>query len=196
MGYRRTVRCHMCYQTGHNQRTCPKLREQAAENPNGYAAQVVAKHDQSGRDKKCSYCNQQGHNKQTCQDLLNDRVGAVVKNQQFRKNVFEKFQKLGIGLGTLFHLNPTWSSSALLMVDEIRWDEIIHNNADKSIMVNNHGEPDEWHSFTVGDEFFEMIENGTLVIEVPAAPDNIGVGKPDEWEKGMSNVKKAFRHWD
>ena len=47
MAYRRKVRCHYCYGTGHNVRSCVKMREDAKTNPNSFAARKVEQYSTS-----------------------------------------------------------------------------------------------------------------------------------------------------
>ena len=198
MTYKRTVYCRHCGNPGHNQRTCLELRKKAAENPNSYAAQKVAVHDSLGKNRVCSYCQKNGHNIATCQKLDDDRFGAVVKNSDFRKKTLEKFKELGIGLGTMFHLVDRWKpeNDILLIVDEIKWDEIIYDNADPAIMVMKDGERSDFHAFKVNDYFYKMMNEGRIKIVHATDLEHIGVGIPDDWEKGLTNIKKAFPRWE
>jgi len=189
-------RCGYCHELGHNQRTCLKLRLRAAQNPdNNWLQDRVQRMDETGRDRRCSYCKDGGHNRATCKQLENDKFTALVANAQYRKNTLELFKKHGIGLGTLFELN-SWGDELLLMVDEIKWDNILYQHPDRSIMVNNHGEADSYHSFVVDKDFWRLLESGNLKILVPAEIEHIGVGITPEWEIGMSNIKAAFSDWE
>lgn len=198
MSWRRKVHCHYCYETGHNRRTCPKLQEHAQQNPDSRQAREVANRANRGNERACRYCQGQGHNRKTCQKLMNDCVGALDKNQKWRKHVLGEFKRLGIGLGTLINLNSTWNGHHILMVEEIRWDNILYQNGDLAIIVNDHGVRDYKHSFIANQEFFNLLDakNENFQIVVPASEENIGVGIPKDWENGMSNIEKAFSHWN
>ena len=80
MGYRRASRCSNCYVVGHTKRSCPALRQRAAEaaakpaTERGYyderAIEQVAQY--SGNNRTCSYCNETGHNAKGCKDRKDD----------------------------------------------------------------------------------------------------------------------------
>jgi hypothetical protein len=205
MDFKRHVTCRYCCKEGHNRRTCPTLKKNAQENPNSYAAREVARNALKGKNRVCNYCKTEGHNRQTCESLKNDRFGAIVKSQEFRKEVWNKFQEHGIGLGTLFSVNDeyrrfnyAWSGEAgeqMFVIEQINWDNIIYRNEGYSIITNHVGLSNN-EKFCTNSLFFDAITKGSIKIEVKAEPHNIGVGKPVDWEKGISNIKQAFSDWD
>lgn len=212
--YKRTVHCKYCYKEGHNRRTCPALQETAKTNPESWAAKEVMRNAEKGKDRVCTYCKNPGHNIATCENLKGDRFGALVNNQNFRKEMWNKLVQHGIGVGTLLCVKYTNSWNAdqprlyvwndqgyfigekILMVEGIKWDDIIYHNADKALIVNEYGENRDNMNFSINEKFFEWIQQGLIKVEVAAEPHNIGLGKPDDWEKGISNMKKAFERWD
>ena len=195
MSYSGSVTCRYCYNSGHNKRTCPKLKKYVADNPNSYTAEKVGQMQARGKIRTCTYCSQQGHNKATCDKLSNDRIAAILRNKAFRLETLESFKKLGIGLGTLFRRKPSqWEGTEdhILMCEEIAWDNILPDRSYASILVNDCSERDPQHDMSVNEYFFLMLKNGALIIEMPASPDNIGVGIPDNWASGVSNIVAIF----
>jgi hypothetical protein len=196
--YKRSYVCRICFESGHNQRTCPKLRERAANNPGGHSEYLVKKHEMSGKNRVCSYCQESGHNRATCQKLSNDRVGALLKNQALRKKAFEFFKEHKIGLGTLLQYTNAHDQEVILMIEGIEWDNIIYQNDEPSIQVNVFGERKPFYDLKVNDHFFNLfvrVDGSRLCVLVPASEDNIGVAMPANWMQGLTNIEKAFPAW-
>ena len=63
--YRAASTCRYCWEKGHTQRSCPKMREDAA-NGDAYAKHMVERYAQAVKARRCSYCNETGHNKKGC----------------------------------------------------------------------------------------------------------------------------------
>ena len=199
MRKRNTCRCHYCYATGHNKRTCPSLKEYVKNNPTSHTAENFKYKQANAKIRSCSYCANRGHNKSTCDKLSNDRIGAILRNKEFRFETLKNFNRLGIGLGTLFRRKaPKWDvegKDSILMCEEIQWDNILSDNSSRHcILVNNCCERDWNNDMSINSYFYKMIENGDLIIEVPASPDNIGVGIPENWACGVSNIKAIFNY--
>lgn len=203
MSYNHTVFCRYCREKGHNKRTCPKFKEWMKNNPDTYTTQRALEKEAKARQRACSYCHVDGHNKQTCPQLLKDKVSALTRNRKFREETLAFFKEKGIGLGTLLSfktwylngMNQGQEVEGLFIVDEIRWNEVLYQGQGTCVLVNNHGERDFMNSFTV-DNIRENLKIGRLVIEHPASEDNIGVGIPEDWEKGATNLRQAFVEWN
>ena len=101
--------CSYCYGRGHTRPTCPDIRKEIRENPNGYQAQVA---ERKAKEKarrgptvrRCSYCKETGHNKKTCTTLKFDRVEYRVKNKKFAKAFIEGCKEFGLYPGALLEL--------------------------------------------------------------------------------------------
>ena len=96
-------RCGHCYQRGHNRRSCPELRKQIRDNPNGYQARIAReKKEHAARNPRvCGWCSESGHNKRTCQKLESDRRSKCKEICAWRKKFLVKAQEVGFGIGTL-----------------------------------------------------------------------------------------------
>jgi len=109
MGYRRASRCSNCYVVGHTKRSCPALRQRAAEaaakpaNERGYyderAIQQVSQY--SGNNRTCSYCNETGHNAKGCKDRKDDIKVSTDYLISWRKQFIAKCKQVGFGIGAL-----------------------------------------------------------------------------------------------
>lgn len=97
----RTVRCRWCYKSGHNRLSCPQMKEEAAKNPNSYAASVLVRVQESKKLRKCSYCSEGGHNRKTCKKIFEDSVKILNANKNFRKKFLDTLKEKCIGVGAL-----------------------------------------------------------------------------------------------
>ncbi len=107
--YRRSPRCSSCYQQGHTIRTCPALKERAAE----AAAKPASErgyNDQRALDKvnryslntrSCSYCDEKGHNAAGCKQRKQDIEVATSKLISWRKRFEEAAKVAGMGVGAM-----------------------------------------------------------------------------------------------
>ena len=105
----RRKRCSHCWTQGHTRPTCPKLKQEIRENPEGLHARRARskariKASRGPTVRRCSYCKEQGHNKKTCTTLTFDRVEYRVKNRKFNKAFIEVCVDLGFGPGALIEL--------------------------------------------------------------------------------------------
>ena len=101
--------CSYCYGRGHKRPTCPEIKREIRENPNGYHAQRAERKARQRRERgpsvrRCSYCKETGHNKKTCTTLKFDRVEYRVKNKKFAKAFIEGCKEFGLYPGALVEL--------------------------------------------------------------------------------------------
>lgn len=107
-----TKRCSYCYQRGHTRPTCPEIKKEIHNNPNGYYARrarikAERKKARGPSVRKCSYCKETGHNKKTCTTLKFDRVEMRVKNKKFAKAFVEGCKTFGLYPGALLELRSS-----------------------------------------------------------------------------------------
>jgi len=95
--------CGHCYGRGHNRRSCPEIRREIRDNPDGYQARIERqkKEQQSRNPRRCSYCKTTGHNKKTCQKLKNDRLDVALDNRKWRREFLDCARTNGFTVGTL-----------------------------------------------------------------------------------------------
>lgn len=127
MSSRSTVRCHHCWQLGHNVKTCTQLTKDVKADPGGYYHRKYSKHfDEQGnrvsakKANKCSYCNNGGHTKRTCNVRIEDMVHNIKTNAKYRSDVYAWFVDNKLGIGSLVEIY-----NQLYLVTGIRWDDFI-----------------------------------------------------------------------
>lgn len=104
----RTVRCRWCYKSGHNKLSCPQMKEDAAKNPNGYAASTLARIAESKKQgRRCSYCSECGHNRTTCKKIFEDGVKIINVNKKYRQKLLDFMKDKSIGVGALVKIHNT-----------------------------------------------------------------------------------------
>ena len=110
MSWTRTVRCSFCYNTGHNKTTCPTMRQQAADDPDGYAARRLnrIKARKKATVRCCSYCSEAGHTKRTCPEKSVDADKLNAGNRVWRSKLLISMKDKGCGIGSLLQFldNP------------------------------------------------------------------------------------------
>jgi len=122
MSWNGTVRCSLCYEKGHNKRSCPELVKRAKEEgEDSWAARELARNKAKGKVKRCSYCNLKGHNRATCEPLLAKAVEWRALNADFRRQAAEALLTAGYGTGAIIlHDGASWNldnrSKGLLLV--------------------------------------------------------------------------------
>lgn len=104
---KRTVRCRWCYKSGHNKLSCPQMKEEAAKNPNGYAASILSTLATRGKERKCSFCSQTGHNRKTCSKIIEDGIKIIDVNKIYRKKLLDFMKNNQIGVGALVRVGST-----------------------------------------------------------------------------------------
>ena len=95
--------CGFCYGRGHNRRSCPDIKKQIRDNPDGRMARIERdkKENAIRNPRRCSYCKTTGHNKKTCQRLGDDRQGVALDNRKWRREFLDCARTNGFTVGTL-----------------------------------------------------------------------------------------------
>ena len=161
MSWNRTVRCSVCYESGHNRRSCPQMAKRIAKikaDPNHYdwAAQreIDRRATRKASKRKCSYCvstlpwdqaeKAEGHNRRGCVTLKADKASALVKNRAWRANFLKAIEAEGIGEGALLNVparhpdDPDhWNHSPaslrfLVSIDPETWRQMTFELADSN----------------------------------------------------------------
>ena len=106
MSYSGTVHCGHCYEKGHNKTNCPKMRREAAANPNSYAARQVATIEaRKSRPKICSYCDTSGHTRAGCDTVKQHKVAFIKDSTLWRSALAKWMNEVGLGTGSLVQSN-------------------------------------------------------------------------------------------
>ena len=121
MSWNRTVTCSHCYNSGHNRRSCPSLREYVKENPDSWTARRHKESQAKSKTRQCGYCKESGHNRRKCAALLRDKRNAAVVNADFCNKVKDYLEETGLGIGALVTVGESGSSAWLGMVSGFHW---------------------------------------------------------------------------
>ena len=119
--YRAASTCRYCWETGHTQRSCPKMREDAA-NGDAYAKHRVERYAQAVKTRKCSYCNETGHNKKGCKVRKEHKVVYDLTVNKFRNEMRERALKAGVKVGSLIAVTKR-SEPIVAIVEKIAIDD-------------------------------------------------------------------------
>jgi len=101
--------CSHCYGRGHNRATCPEIKKNIRENPDGYHARQAKnkarrKANKPKQHRECGYCKETGHNKRTCPNLRHDRIDTTQKNKKFARDFIKVCQNVGFAPGALMQV--------------------------------------------------------------------------------------------
>ena len=119
--YRAASTCRYCWGQGHTQRSCPKMREDAA-NGDAYAKHKVEQYAQAVKARKCSYCNETGHNKKGCKVRKEHKVVYDLTVNKFRNEMRERALKAGVKVGSLIAVTKR-SEPIVAIVEKIAIDD-------------------------------------------------------------------------
>jgi hypothetical protein len=113
MSFNGTVTCKHCWETGHNRRGCPKLKEvmlqRLVEDPEDWRAKRYFEKKKGATVRRCTYCNLKGHNRATCTTLKGEVSEWKHKNSNWRKAIVEELLAAGMGVGALIkHGDLSW----------------------------------------------------------------------------------------
>ena len=124
MSWNGTVYCSYCGTQGHNRRGCPKIKEEAKNDPGSYAANELRRRKEretSRGPRRCSYCSWGGHTRRKCDQLDMDMRNAAKVNAEYRLRVKEYLVESGLGVGSLVRCEE---DSAVGYISAINWHNI------------------------------------------------------------------------
>lgn len=187
---RRTVRCRYCYNSGHNQRSCPQMREEAAKNPNSWVARKVASYStnvaEGGTARSCTYCRVTGHNRKTCSKLIQDFSADVKKCAEYRKNLLERMMACGFGVGALAESRYYGGDQSVRFIANINWMNITHLNHGNVVSFDE----DHYSQYDLRLDKFNTetntYEDYYYKLASGISPELVKEQMPDEWLSGRS----------
>lgn len=97
------MRCRYCGEAGHNVRTCPKVKTDAAD-PNNYRqyrAESLLRRRETISPHKCKYCGTAGHTVRTCPSKKTDHAEAISLTAAWRRKLLEHCASVGLAPGAL-----------------------------------------------------------------------------------------------
>jgi len=137
--YRSSPTCSKCWQTGHTKRSCPTQKKKVAEwletnkhlegtdeyPSKPYWVNEVEQYANSAKNRVCSWCSENGHNTRTCPDKKKVLEKNLAKNKEWRQQVLDKMQEVGLGVGALItNKSRHENSQKLYLVMDMKWDGI------------------------------------------------------------------------
>lgn len=109
----RGKRCGACGVRGHTRPTCPDIKKEIYENPNGYYAKKAAASERHRNlnPRKCSWCKEPWHNRTTC-GVLKEALNTHSKIcREWNHRFFQICKKTGFGIGSLLKVEVGENSS-------------------------------------------------------------------------------------
>jgi hypothetical protein len=179
-------RCSYCYGSGHNRRTCTKLKEYCKENPDTYTAKVAERKAANAKTRTCSYCLEEGHNRKTCQSLIIDKAKAIKENAAYRAGFLQYMQEKGFGISALLKDRH----NQLYLVESIDWDHITPwKNA--RAQLRPFGRTRSYGDYIRLSLDFLHDSNNFKIVSV-ATLNAIKRSMPATWLNGFSGVDERF----
>ena len=133
MGYKRTVRCSHCYESGHNKMGCPQFKEQIERYRANYGDDyyAVSRYDEkkarmsnAKNNRSCSYCGTHGHSRSQCTKLKAAKELFRTKNVEYRENFLKALIDNGIGPGAKLKFESSYRGEIVGMIKKIHWEKI------------------------------------------------------------------------
>lgn len=125
MSWSGTVRCGHCFKDGHNKRSCPELKKEIENNPDGYYARVQAR-KAPPKARRCTYCNLKGHNRRTCPELKKDMNQWRFKAKHWRRKWAIWMAEIGLAPGALVKAQTGYGEYNVRLVKEAIWSSLNH----------------------------------------------------------------------
>ena len=109
------TRCRYCYQTGHNQRTCPTKTERMKNRAEAMIAEGhpdhwmvkeyqdrIAPKGKKASQQTCGYCEERGHTRRKCDLLQKDKEWFAKHHNDHVRLAHDYIVTSPIGIGSLF----------------------------------------------------------------------------------------------
>jgi len=212
-------RCGYCCERGHNRRTCPKLKDYVARNPDSYVARREASAQKAASTRKCSFCDTAGHNRRKCPTMESMARKAAKMNSEFRKTLLSFMKENGIAEGTLVRANArdVWSYtrdengelrspmstrkednvSVIGLITKISWDFIHYRTASGAVKIqwiNGYTSAGKQGSVQTSefdrDNYMNFIKRYEVIGAVD--PSRVEASKPYNWERCTAGEVKHF----
>ena len=144
MGYKRTVRCSYCYESGHNKSSCPAYKAKiesyrAAHGDDHYLVRdwdaKKARKAAAVSNRKCSYCGEQGHNRAGCTKLKAAMAAFSARNAEYCENIYAALVESGIGPGAMLRVRRWGDVYSTAMVVGINWEAAHMAGPDQDFIV-------------------------------------------------------------
>lgn len=103
---------------GHNQSTCPEVKEYIRENPDSLRTQYLLEKRLAAKERRCSYCRDNKHTIATCKERFHHLVQVSKATKQYRIIFARTMRDLKIGLGSLMRMETVFCRSVSAPAEE------------------------------------------------------------------------------
>ena len=186
MAWNSTVTCSWCYNTGHNRRGCPTLKEYIKDNPESYQAQRAAEVKRRNKSRACSYCLETGHNRRTCEVITKDHELLEGKLHRQRKEMLDRMLNAGLGIGALVKRSNEefYGKQVPFVVTKIKWKDTEGGGAALPLKATVLSVKD--NRMLHRDLYFGQSVDSWHAYEVlsPVSKESIEASVPSEWLNG------------
>ena len=204
MSWSGTVRCGHCYAEGHNKRTCPTLREEIKDNPDGWRARNEKHKKSSYKVRACTYCQPPGHNRRTCETHLEDFSFVLKVNKHFYQRMCDHFASQGIGTGSLLKRSQ-WGDEDIFMCKGFNYRGFVATcnwsrwGADDAVYAAMLNKPDRVHSFPPPHsealaEFSEC-HSASISVVAPISQEKAAAQFKAERVEALSQLARATQEY-
>ncbi len=106
MSWTGTVRCSVCYESGHNKTSCPTLRKAWEDDPTSYRGREWQRIlDRKAKPKICGYCDESGHTRAGCDTMKAHKSLFHDDLVLWRSALVKWMEDVGVGVGALVQCN-------------------------------------------------------------------------------------------
>jgi len=191
--------CRICYNTGHNRRTCPQAN---AAQKSAYQDKTAIKRRSGSR---CSYCNRykyitdRSHNRRNCPEKQKDAVAWTANNAPAAKRIAEELPKYGIGFGAIVSKSYERQRDVYYIVTGINWDSISGDNihgAFSAVRLSEQDHDDSWNVRNFELPKMEGVDATTYsdtVVVNPISADAVKAQIPSDFELGYYGMPDHMR---
>lgn len=219
MSWSGTVRCRVCWENGHNKRTCPQWtenlriraqREYDADGTiDGYNGRTYAKRTgkyidgtdatalkatRAGSVRRCKYCGSRGHNRRTCTVLKADTANYIANALTFRRGIVEDMKRLGIGVGSLMQAER-WGDKYLMLCEQVQWQHIHHHMGNAEIFGGRRCGTGSWVSTGYPEGEYNSSSYHNYACVGPVSAEGVAAAVPDDFfteESVAGHAAEAF----
>ena len=210
MGYKRTVRCSYCYESGHNKSSCPAYKQRIESYRAEFGDDHYLVRDWDAKkarkaaavsNRKCSYCGEKGHNRAGCTKLKAAMAAFTARNAEYCENIYAALVESGIGPGAMLRMRRWGDLYNTVMVVGINWEAAHMAGPNQDFIlyrdVKNITKSADWNGDTRLPKFVTGKGYGPdYEVLVPSSSKRIKATMPASYLAGSLGVKKVFKDKD
>mgnify|MGYP003125305941 FL=1 len=212
MGFKRTVRCSYCYESGHNKSSCPALKAKIesyrrAHGDDHYLVRdwdaKKARKAAAAKTRKCSYCGEHGHNRAGCTKLKAAMAAFSARNAEYCENMYAALVESGIAPGAMIRVSR-WSgdsSPRTAMVVGINWEAAHMAGPHQGFIiyrdVKHITKGEGWNCDTrLPKSITGSLHGPELEVLVTSSSKRLRATMPASYLAGSLGLKKIFKNKD